>query len=142
MIKLKDILLEIAEEEHDNVITKREEHQALNFMRKEIIPAALDSYNTYHDTHNFKPVTVEELRKNLKKVDVDFPKITALQRGDESFSVYDPRIFYDAIIKGPTTLSDQRWKFTTLKSRKDGQFYVTWKHPYNFLGKWIPVKFS
>lgn len=131
MIKLKSIINEINE---FNGIPKMEEHQALDFIKKVVIPKMLISYNLYHLNHGFKPVTPQEIQKSIKKTDEDFPNVEH-PRGIAAQSVYDPRITFESKV------NNMDFTFTVLKSGQDGHIYITWKHPFNFSGKWIKMEF-
>lgn len=111
-----------------------EENQALDFIKKTIIPEILVSYNLYHRNHGFRPITPQQINKSIKKSLEDFPNVEH-QSGLATQSVYDPRITFESVV------DDMIFTFTVLKSGRNGHIYVTWKHPFNFSGKWIPMKF-
>jgi hypothetical protein len=121
---------------HDNIINKQEESEALNFIKKEMIPAALHSYNKYKNNHYYEPITDTEIRRNLKKTFRDFPDPKKDYAGFTASSIWDPSIRYTWESK------PGKWEFTILKSRNKNKLYATWSHPFNFAGNWIEIKRS
>jgi len=62
---------EIGEPVNENInagspITKMEEQQALQVIRSQLIPRAVESWNKYKPNH-YPTITEEEIRKNIKK---------------------------------------------------------------------------
>jgi hypothetical protein len=114
-------------------ISKREEGEALDFIKKKIVPIALRDYNRYSASVGlyFNSITLEDILKNLKKIDIDFPPISS--KGIATHSVYDPTIHYGC------EFDQQKWSFAISKSLMDGKMYVVWRHPYNFSGKFYLV---
>lgn len=113
----------------NHTISKLEEYEALDFIKKTIIPIALNSYNQYSDNSYFEPISITDILKNLKKVDVDFPHIK-IKNPTVTSSVYNPTIFYEANIGNL-----RKWKFTISKQLEDSKIYVMWQHPFNFGGR-------
>jgi hypothetical protein len=105
-------------------ISKMEEYKTLDFIKKKIVPIALMSYNKYSRNPGFTPLKLEDILKNLKKIDIDFPDPTR-NFSVVTHSAYDPRITYGFEIDG------EHWAFSIFKSLMDGKMYITWKHPFN-----------
>lgn len=133
----KTILLREETDKRDT-ISKLEEQQALDFIKRKVIPMALFSYNQYSENWNFQPVTDEEIRKNLKKTLEDFTDRIGKdhQMTMAIQAAYDPKVVYEADV------NNRRWVFTILRSGKDDHLYVTWTNPYTFSGKWTLVSFN
>ena len=104
-------------------ISKMEEYKALDFIKKKIVPIALMSYNKYFRQPRFTPFKLEDIVKNLKKINIDFP--TTIPKDIVAIhSAYDPRITYGFEMGG------EKWAFIIFKSLTNRKMYATWRHPY------------
>jgi hypothetical protein len=126
--------MKLEENKNPNDITKMEEDQGLTYIRKFIIPRAVENWNriSTRTTTGVKPeskkkVTTEQVSKNLKKVDHE-------KTGPNTYEIeYQSYIRFDPKIPG----SGVGFSFSIRKYRGGG-LYLSWYHSSS-VGEEIPM---
>lgn len=113
MIKLKNILSEIIED--NEKISKLEEQEALQFIRRDIIPIVVDYINRRTPSHE---ISKDEVIKNLKKINPEYNKTRDMTHC----------ILYHSDVPRKTVDEHLRIKFLITK-HSDGRVLVLWGYP-------------
>ena len=127
MIKLKDILSEIIKE-HEK-ISKVEENEALQFIRRDIIPIVVDYVNVRTVSHE---ISVNDVTKNLKKINPEYTRTRGIAHC----------ILFHSDVPKKTGEEPLRIKFIITKRFSGGDISVAWglgsgwsgSYPLGFIG--------
>ena len=115
MIKLKDILKEI-EELPNGKISKMEELEALQFIRKDIVPIVVDYINRRAPSHE---ISKDSVTKNLKKINPEY---------NRTRDITHCILYHSDVPRKTLDEHHLRIKFLITK-HSDGKVSVLWGYP-------------